>query len=74
MHLSHAQVGFMSFLQQQCFLEGKTAIILLSLITQLTMVYILVRHNSGDNTYEAMLCHKPFVDVRRKGMEDVVSE
>ena len=55
MHLSHAQVGFMSFLQQRCFLEGKTAIILLSLITQLTMVYILVRHNSGDNAYEAML-------------------
>ena len=55
MHLSHAQVGFMSFLQQRCFLEEKTAIILLSLITQLTMVYILVRHNSGDNAYEAML-------------------
>ncbi len=55
MHLSHAQVGIMSFLQQRCFLEGKMAIILLSLITQLTMVYILVRHNSVDNAYEAML-------------------
>jgi hypothetical protein len=55
MHLSHAQVGFMSFLEQRCFLEGKTTIILLSLITQLTMVYILVRHNSGDNVYETML-------------------
>ena len=55
MHLSHAQVGFMSFLQQQRFLEGKTAIILLSLITQLTMVYVLLTHNGGDIEYKAVL-------------------
>ena len=37
MHLSHAQVGFMSSLQQRCYLEGSNDLIYVFITTQLLL-------------------------------------
>ena len=68
MHLSHAQVGFMSALQHRCYLEGSNALIHVFIITQLLLAYVYTMEDDGDNMNEPLimaLLHTSIAKLRR---------
>ena len=54
MHLSHAQIGFMASLQEQCCFEGQNALIHLVAMAHLLFIHSFIKNDNVNNEFEAI--------------------